>query len=159
VPVELQLNLPDFGIKCRSGEEGPQVFDPSRRIWVAHTPEEHVRQHFLNYLVRDRQYPLGLTRTEQEIMLNGLSKRADIVVHDDHGRPLALVECKAPGVRIDQQVFDQAARYNIVFKVRWLLLTNGLRHHCFHVDHDTAEVKSVPLIPDHTGLMSVVRPV
>ncbi|MFZ1686978.1 MAG: type I restriction enzyme HsdR N-terminal domain-containing protein, partial [Flavobacteriales bacterium] len=122
--VAQQLNLPDFGIKCRSTVEGPQLFDPSRRIWVAHTPEEHVRQHFLNYLVHDRKCPIGLIRTEQELTLNTLSKRADIVVHDDHGRPLALVECKAPSVRIDQSTFDQATRYNIIFKVKWLLLTN-----------------------------------
>lgn len=152
-----QLNLPDFGIKCRSVEEGRQLFDPSRRIWVAHTAEEHVRQHFLNYLVHDRQCPLGLIRTEQELKLNTLSKRADIVVHDDHGQPLALVECKAPEVRIDQSVFDQATRYNIVFKVRWLLLTNGLKHYCFHVDHVTEEVKSVPLIPSYTEMMAALQ--
>ncbi|MBK7554070.1 MAG: type I restriction enzyme HsdR N-terminal domain-containing protein [Flavobacteriales bacterium] len=152
-----QLNLPDFGIKCRSVGEASQLFDPSRRIWVAHTAEEHVRQHFLNYLVHDRQCPLGLMRTEQELKLNTLSKRADIVVHDDHGQPLALVECKAPEVRIDQSVFDQATRYNIVFKVRWLLLTNGLKHYCFHVDHATEEVKSVPLIPSYTEMMAALK--
>jgi len=152
-----QLNLPDFGIKCRSVGEASQLFDPSRRIWVAHTAEEHVRQHFLNYLVHDRQCPLGLMRTEQELKLNTLSKRADIVVHDDHGQPLALVECKAPEVRIDQSVFDQATRYNIVFKVRWLLLTNGLKHYCFHVDHATEEVKSVPLIPSYTVMMAALK--
>ena len=155
--VAQQLNLPDFGIKCRSTVEGPQLFDPSRRIWVAHTHEEHVRQHFLNYLVQDRQCPLGLICTEQELTLNTLSKRADIVVHDDHGRPLALVECKAPGVRIDQSTFDQATRYNIIFKVRWLLLTNGLKHYCFVVDHASGEVKSVPLIPLYAEMMAAVR--
>ncbi|MEO8066072.1 MAG: type I restriction enzyme HsdR N-terminal domain-containing protein [Flavobacteriales bacterium] len=154
--AEQRLNLPDFGIKCRSTVEGPRIFDPSRRIWVAYTPEEFVRQHFLNYMVHDRKCPLGLIRTEQELTLNALSKRADIVVHDDRGKPLALVECKAPNVRIDQGTFEQATRYNIVFKVRWLLLTNGMKHYCFMVNHASGEVKSAPLIPTYHEMMAAL---
>lgn len=151
-----RLALPEYEVRQRHGVSGPQLFDPSRRIWVAHTPEEFVRQHFLNYLVHDRKCPIGLIRTEQELTLNTLSKRADIVVHDDQGRPLALVECKAPGVRIDQGTFDQATRYNIVFKVRWLLLTNGMKHYCFMVDHASGEVKSAPLIPSYEEMMAAM---
>lgn len=130
------------------------MFDPCRKVWVALTPEERVRQHFLNYLVHERQCPSGLIRTEHEIKLNGMSKRADIVVHDDHGQPLALVECKAPDVRIDQAVFDQAVRYNLVFKVRWLMLTNGLKHYCYLLDPTTGEVKNQPLIPAWPDMMA-----
>lgn len=130
------------------------MFDPCRKLWVALTPEENVRQHFLNYLVHERQCPLGLIRTEHEIKLNGMSKRADIVVHDEHGHPLALVECKSPDVRIDQGAFDQAMRYNLVFKVRWLMLTNGLKHYCYLLDPATGEVKNQPLIPAWPDMMA-----
>ncbi|QQR86972.1 MAG: type I restriction enzyme HsdR N-terminal domain-containing protein [Flavobacteriales bacterium] len=147
-----QLQLPDFGLKLRSHGTGEEVFDPCRKLWVALTPEENVRQHFLNYLVHERQCPLGLVRTEHEIKLNGMSKRADIVVHDEHGQPLALVECKAPEVRIDQAAFDQAVRYNLVFKVHWLILTNGLKHYCYHLDPGTGEVKNRSLIPTWTDM-------
>ena len=110
------------------------------------------------WCANDRLCPLGLIRTEQELRLNTLSKRADIVVHDDHGKPLALVECKAPGVRVDQSTFDQATRYNIIFKVRWLLLTNGLKHYCFAVDHASGEVTSTRGIPTWSEMMGAVAP-
>ncbi|MFZ1689209.1 MAG: type I restriction enzyme HsdR N-terminal domain-containing protein, partial [Flavobacteriales bacterium] len=77
----------------------------------------------------------------------------------DHGRPLALVECKAPSVRIDQSTFDQATRYNIIFKVKWLLLTNVLKHYCFSIDRATAEVTSVRGIPTWMEMIGEVRPV
>lgn len=149
-----RLQLPDHGLRLRALNGAEEVFDPCRKVWVALTPEENVRQHFLNYLVHERQCPLGLVRTEHEIKLNGMSKRADIVVHDDHGSPLALVECKSPAVRIDQAVFDQAVRYNLVFKVRWLMLTNGLKHYCYLLDPTTGEVKNQRLIPAWSELMA-----
>lgn len=154
-----QLLLPDHGLRLRVTSSGEEVFDPCRKLWVALTPEENVRQHFLNYLILDRQCPAGLVRTEQEIKLNGMSKRADIVVHDDHGLALALVECKAPDVRIDQSVFDQAVRYNLVFKVRWLMLTNGIKHYCYLLDPATGEVKNQSLIPAWADLMAAQGPV
>src|SRR5215510_6590239 len=105
------LDLPDHGVKTNRVAEGATVFDPVRRKWVALTPEEWVRQHFLQYLVNDLHCPSSLVKVECLLRLNGLTKRADLVVHDRAGAPLALVECKAPGVRLTQAVFDQAARY------------------------------------------------
>jgi len=146
------LALPDHGVKTRHGSEGPQVFDAIRRQWVALQPEEWVRQHFINYLVNDKGCPASLIAVERALTLNGLSKRADIVVHAADGRAVALVECKAPGVRISQAVFEQAARYNSVFKVKWLLVTNGLQHYCCRVDASKHSVDFVVDIPDHAGL-------
>ena len=143
------LGLPDHGVKLRQGADGTQVFDPIRRKWVALTPEEWVRQHFINHLVHDKGCPASLIAVETALVLNELGKRADALVHAVGGRPVALVECKAPGVRISQSVFEQAARYNIVFKVRWLLVTNGLKHYCCRVDHSKGSVEFVVDIPDH----------
>jgi hypothetical protein len=146
------LSLPDHGVKTKQGEHGPMIHDPARQRWVALTPEEWVRQHFLNYLVHDLACPLALIATERTLRLNALSKRADIVVHDRQGRPLALVECKAPGVRIDQRTFEQAARYNTVFRVRYLLVTNGLVHYCCLVDHDTGAVDFLGHLPPYAEM-------
>ena len=146
------LALPDHGLKTRHGPDGPQVFDAIRRQWVALLPEEWVRQHFIGFLVHDRGCPASLISVERTLTLNGLSKRADIVVHAADGRPVALVECKAPGVKVGQAVFEQAARYNSVFKVKWLIVTNGLRHYCCMVDHSKASVDFVVEIPDHAAL-------
>jgi hypothetical protein len=146
------LALPDHGVKTRHGPDGPQVWDPIRRQWVALLPEEWVRQHFINYLVRDKGCPASLIAVERAITLNGLSKRADIVVHAPDGRPVALVECKAPGVRLGQAVFEQAARYNVVFKVAFLIVTNGLQHYCCRVDAASGSVEFLVEIPGHAAL-------
>lgn len=149
------LALPDHGLKTRHGADGPQVFDAIRRQWVALLPEEWVRQHFINFLVRDRGCPASLIAVERTLALNGLSKRADIVVHAADGRPVALVECKAPGVKVSQSVFEQAARYNSVFKVKWLIVSNGLQHYCCRVDHSTGSVDFVVEIPGHAALSAL----
>ena len=141
------LNLPDHGVKLRHAADGDQVWDPVRRKWLVLTPEEWVRQHVLNHLVHDLHCPVSLTAMERVITLNDLTKRADIVVHGRNGKPLLLVECKAPDVKVDQAVFEQAARYNLVFRVDYLLVTNGLLHYCCRVDLDKGTVEFLPRLP------------
>ncbi len=146
------LDLPDHGVKTKHGDNGPQVFDPVRKRWVALTPEEWVRQHVLNYLMNDLQCPPSLVGVETPLALNGLAKRADIVVFGDRGRPVALVECKAPGVPVGQRTFEQAARYNSVLHVRYLMVTNGLRHFCCSVDHQRGAVQFLPKLPAYGAM-------
>ena len=141
------LDLPDHGVKTKNDTDGWRVFDPHRRRWVALTPEEWVRQHFLNHLVHDLGFPASLIAVERSLVLNDLAKRADIVVFGRDGRALAIVECKAPSVRIDQRTFEQVARYNLVFKVRYLIVTNGLRHFCCRIDHAKNSVDFLVDIP------------
>lgn len=143
----IRLNLPDHGVKLRHDADGDRIWDPLRRKWLVLTPEEWVRQHVLNYLAQDEGCPSSLTSLEHTISLNGLSKRADIVVHDRMGKPLLLVECKAPSVRMDQKVFEQAARYNLVFRLPFLLVTNGLVHYCCRVEQSTGAVHFLPKVP------------
>ncbi len=146
-------DLPDHGLKTKQGALGMEVFDPYRRRWVALTPEEWVRQHFLNHLVHEKHCPASLISVEKSLVLNELAKRADIVVHGSDGAPVALVECKAPTVKIDQRTLEQAARYNIVFRVPFLLVTNGSTHYCFRVDHKNGTVVRVDHIPDHSEMI------
>ena len=129
--------------------EGPRAFDPIRRKWVALTPEEWVRQHLINHLLHDKGCPPGLIAVERGLSLNGRSKRADVVVFATAAGapPLLLVECKAPGVRIDRPAFEQAARYNLVFQVPYLLVSNGLVHYACHVDHTTKHVDFLGELP------------
>ncbi len=141
------MDLPDHGVKTKHADEGVQVFDPIRQRWVALTPEEWVRQHFINFLVHDRGCPAQLIGVERSLVLHDMAKRADVVVHDRSGKALALVECKAPSVRITQRTFDQAARYNIVFRVRYLMVTNGKKHYCCAVDHQAGTVHFLGHIP------------
>ncbi len=149
------LALPDHGVKTKQGPQGPQVFDPIRRSWVALTPEEWVRQHFLNHLMHDLHCPAGLITVERGLLLNGMPRRADIVVHAPDGAPLAVVECKAPTVTIRQATFDQAARYNSVFKVPVLIVTNGRVHFACHIDRGAGTVRFLATLPDHAAMLAL----
>lgn len=121
------LNLPSADLRLRKQQQRTQIYDAFRKRWVVLTPEEWVRQHFLHYLHFQLKYPANLIAVEKSLTLNGLSKRADIVVFDRKLEPWMLVECKKVDVKLDQSVFDQAARYNLIMKVPYLLITNGMQ--------------------------------
>ncbi|MEO5584277.1 MAG: type I restriction enzyme HsdR N-terminal domain-containing protein [Flavobacteriales bacterium] len=136
--------------------EGDRVFDPVRRLWVALTPEEWVRQHVLNYLIHELGCPVSLIAVEQKLVMNKLTKRADVVVHDRQGRAVLLVECKAPEVKVDQSTFEQVARYNTVFKVPYLLVSNGLVHYCCRVVRESEKIEFLTKVPAYEELCASV---
>jgi hypothetical protein len=117
-----------------------------------HGSEEQVRQLFARFLVEEKKYPASLMATEYALTLNKMSKRCDILVFDRNGQPVVLVECKSPDVKIGREVFDQVARYNMVFKVAYLLITNGLKHYCCRVDHQAGSVEFLDDIPVYSAL-------
>lgn len=131
------LNLPKFEFRTRKHQEKVQIFDDLRRKYVALTPEEWVRQHFVKFLQTTYNYSASLIAVEMPVEINGLKQRADIVVFNRKGKPSVIVECKAPSVPVNNQVFDQAARYNLRLKVDYLMVTNGLVHFCAKLDFTT----------------------
>ncbi|HEY9195812.1 MAG TPA: type I restriction enzyme HsdR N-terminal domain-containing protein, partial [Mucilaginibacter sp.] len=117
----LPLNLPPYPFKISDDGNGQlSLFDEIRKKSIILTPEEWVRQHFVQYLIRQKSYPRSLIRLEGGLRLNGLQKRTDIVLFNNSGERILIVECKAPSVTIDQRVFDQVARYNMTHKVSLL---------------------------------------
>jgi hypothetical protein len=114
----------------RESGEKLQVFDPIRRKFVALTPEEHVRQLLLQFLLINMAYPRKRLRTEVGIAVNGMPRRCDLIVYAPQAKPWLVAECKAPSVPINQSVADQAARYNIALQASFLLITNGLDTRC-----------------------------
>lgn len=105
------------------------ILDTVRRKYVKLTPEEWVRQNFIRYLVEEGKYPSGLMGVEVMFNLNKLKRRVDILVHDRRGRPVMIVECKEPGVKIDDKIFDQIVVYNMGLKVPYIVVTNGIVHY------------------------------
>jgi len=148
-----KLNLPEYDLKLKTQSGRTMVFDPFRSKYLVMTPEELVRQLFARYLVEEKDYPASLMATEYSLTLNKMSKRCDIVVFNRNGKPLVLVECKSPDVSIGREVFDQVARYNMVFKVGYLLITNGLKHYCCRVDHQLGTVEFLDDIPVYAALL------
>jgi len=146
------LNLPAYDFKIRTEKGRSMIFDPVRRKYVRLTPEEWVRQHFVQYLIHDRGTPGGLVAIEKGFTYQGMARRADIVVHDRQGHPLLMAECKAPGVEIRQAAFDQVARYNTVVRAHYLVVTNGLDHYCCRIDRETHTYDFLDALPDYASL-------
>ena len=145
-----KLNLPEYSDVriCRDGD-ALKIFDRIRKKFVALTPEEWVRQNFVNHLIENLGYPESLIANERGIELNGTSRRCDTVVFDRYGSPAMIVEYKAPTVNITQDVFDQIVRYNLVLHARFLIVSNGLTHYCCEIDTTTGAYTFLPAIPDY----------
>lgn len=147
-----KLKLPEYFFKIKSADNGKfQIFDANRKKYVALTPEEWVRQNFIQFLIQEKKYPASLIAIESGLKYNRLKKRSDIIIYKNT-KPLLLVECKAPEITIDQNVFNQIAMYNTALKVEYLVVTNGNDHYCCNVDHDTKEYKFLKDIPLYTEL-------
>lgn len=146
------LNLPAFDAKIAMRDGKRSIFDVVRRRYVALTPEEWVRQHFTNYLLMHKGYPSGLLANEIQINLNGTKKRCDTVLYNRDLTAKMIVEYKAPDVVITQAVFDQITRYNMVLRVEYLIVTNGINHYCCHIDYATNSYAFLPEIPDYASL-------
>ena len=148
----LTLNLPGFEPKVTEKDGKRTIFDPVRRKYVALTPEECVRQHFVNYLITFKNYPKELLANEVLVKLNGTSKRCDTVAYNRFLAPLVIVEYKAPTVSITSAVFDQIARYNMVLHVEYLIVSNGLNHYCCKIDYDSQTYTFLNGIPGYDEL-------
>jgi type I site-specific restriction endonuclease len=146
-----KLNLPPADLTFRTENGKRQVFDVIRKKYVALTPEEWVRQHIIHYLAGVLKYPAGLMAVEALVKVNGMNQRADIVVYDKKGMPAMIVECKAPDVKVGNEVFEQAARYDIKLGVKYLFVSNGLKHFCARLNREEGSfslLKSVPSVED-----------
>lgn len=151
----IYIEYPAYQPKIK-GEAGPQgsakkefIFDEIRKKWMVLTPEEWVRQHFLQYLIQVKKYPASLIAVEKEIKLGDLKKRFDIVVYDNNTRPWMIVECKEMNVPLDKKVLDQVLRYNISMQVPYLVITNG--NYCMAMSLKDKTMTSLESLPDYNS--------
>jgi len=149
------LNLPPYPFRITDDKGQLFVFDEIRKKQIMLTPEEWVRQHFVQYLIKQKNYPRSLIKLEGGLKLNGMPRRSDIVVHNSVGEKILLIECKAPYVAVDQKVFDQAARYNMVHRVPLLAVSNGLVHHCCRIDFEQNNYAFLKELPDYKEFKSL----
>ncbi|PZX20702.1 type I restriction and modification enzyme subunit R-like protein [Breznakibacter xylanolyticus] len=147
-----KLNLPPYSFRLRKDGLKRMIFDVFRKKWVTLTPEEWVRQNFVRFLVEHRQYPCALIGIEVMVIVNGLKQRADVIVYDRQGQPVMIVECKATSVPLTNQVFDQAARYNLIHKVPFLMVTNGIQHLGARLHHEACCYDWLSDVPDYEQL-------
>ena len=142
-----KLHLPKYPYKVKNRENKLYIFDIIRKKYIVLTPEEWVRQHFVNYLIQDKNYPKSIIAIEKQLKYNGLVKRTDILIFDKHGLPDIIVECKSPSIKISQDTFDQIARYNLKLNANYLIVTNGLQHYYCRLDHQKKQYVFLKEIP------------
>lgn len=142
-----KLNLPAFDFNIKESEGKTVIFDIIRKKYIVLTPEEWVRQHFVQYLINQLGYSKALISIESGLKYNDLAKRTDIVVYNNLGNPVVLVECKSSENRLGQKVMEQAMMYNKTIKADYLIVTNGMEHSCLFVDRSSNTVKFLSELP------------
>ncbi|MDB2463040.1 type I restriction enzyme HsdR N-terminal domain-containing protein [Algibacter sp.] len=142
------LDFPKYSFRFKNSENKVSIFDPVRKKFIVLQPEEWVRQHCIQFLVREKGYPLSLINVEKEIIINDLKKRYDIVVYNPNGSIHLIVECKAPKISINQNAFDQIARYNLELNATYLMVTNGLNHYYCQMDFENERYQFLKTIPE-----------
>lgn len=148
----MEINLPPYDIRWREQDGKRQIFDVLRRRYVALTPEEWVRQHFVHFLVGHKGYPKGLLANEVELRVGEKKLRCDTVLYNKVLQPQMIIEYKAPDVAITQRVFDQISVYNHLLHVDYLVVSNGLQHYCCRMDYEGQTYQFLRDIPEYASL-------
>lgn len=141
----IKINYPPYQPKIKTTAGKEFIFDTVRKRWVIFTPEEWVRQNFLQYLVVIKKYPAALIAVEKVIELGDIKKRFDIVLYDNDHHPWMIIECKEMAVALDTKVLDQVLRYNVTLQVPYLVITNG--KHCYAFEIANGQMKAIDSLP------------
>jgi hypothetical protein len=148
----MEINLPPYEIKLRNQNGRRQIFDFLRRRYVALTPEEWVRQHFVHFLTEQKGYPKGLLANEVEQKIGNKKLRCDTLLYNKDLQPRMIIEYKAPEIAITQRVFNQITVYNFLLHVDYLIVSNGHQHYCCRMDYEKGEYTFLQDIPHYTEL-------
>ncbi|HCY40989.1 MAG TPA: restriction endonuclease subunit R [Prolixibacteraceae bacterium] len=149
-----KLNLPEYSFRIKVAEGKSSIFDSLRKKFVRLTPEEWVRQNFIQFLIVEKKFPVSLIVVEAGVKVNNNPQRADMIVFDRSGIPALVAEFKAPEVKISQQTFDQIVRYNMQLKVKFLIVSNGLDHFCCSINYADNSYAFIPEIPEFTSILA-----
>lgn len=148
----IELNLPAYDYRLRKQSDKPYIYDDLRRKFVRLTPEEWVRQHFVHYLIEHLGYPTALMQNEVALQLGQTTQRCDTVLYDRQLQPRMILEYKAPTVALTSHVLEQISRYNLVLRVPYLILSNGIEHRVYHLDYEAQSYQTLGLIPAYSEL-------
>ncbi|MEC3907950.1 type I restriction enzyme HsdR N-terminal domain-containing protein [Tamlana sp. 2201CG12-4] len=143
------LHFPKYTFRFKNSENKVSIFDPIRKKFVILQPEEWVRQHCIKFLIEEKGYPKSLINIEKELIINSLRKRYDIVIFNSDRSIHLIVECKAPKITINQNTFDQIARYNLELKATYLMVTNGVNHYYCQMDFKNERYNFLKDIPHY----------
>jgi len=142
----ISINYPEYPFKIQKEAGKDQIFDPLRKSWVVLTPEEWVRQNFIQYLIQIKQYPSTLIAIEKTIQLGELKKRFDIIVYKNDS-PWLLIECKEANLPITEKTLEQILQYQQVVEADYLVMTNG--HTTYGAKIETGKLHYLQSLPDY----------
>jgi hypothetical protein len=142
----ISINYPEYPFKIQKEAGKDQIFDPLRKSWVVLTPEEWVRQNFIQYLIQVKNYPSTLIAIEKTIQLGELKKRFDIIVYKNDS-PWLLIECKEANVPITEKTLEQILQYQQVVEADYLVMTNG--HTTYGAKIETGKLHYLQSLPDY----------
>ncbi|WP_455991459.1 type I restriction enzyme HsdR N-terminal domain-containing protein [Prevotella sp.] len=148
----IQLTLPPYQIRVKETHGRKQIFDILRKKYVALTPEEWVRQHFIHYLVEHKNYPSSLLANEVSLQIGEKRMRADSVLYDNQLHPRMIIEYKAPNITLTQKVFDQITVYNLLLHVDYLIVSNGMITYICKMDYEKQTYKFLEAIPNYENI-------
>ena len=148
----MRLNLPPYPARVKEADGRRQIFDILRRKYVALTPEEWVRQHFIHYLVEHKNYPSSLLANEVSLQIGEKRMRADSVLYDNQLHPRMIIEYKAPNITLTQKVFDQITIYNLLLHVDYLIVSNGMTTYICKMDYEKQTYKFLETIPNYENI-------
>lgn len=146
------LNLPPYPVKTKVVDGKTYIFDALRRKYVMLTPEEWVRQHFVNYLTTHLGYPSTMIANEVELQIGQKRLRCDSILYDLEAHPRMIIEYKAPTIPLTQKVFDQISVYNLLLHVDYLTVSNGMQHICCKMDYDNQKYLFFEEMPDYENI-------
>lgn len=143
-----KLNLPEYAFRIRKEDGKDFIFDRTRKKYVVLTPEEWVRQNFIQYLIKEKKYPEALMAVEKKIVVNEKPKRFDLLIYLRNGQPHLIAEFKAPNVKITQETFDQVVRYNMALRVEMVVVSNGMEHFACEIDYKKNTYSFLQQVPE-----------
>ena len=141
------LNFSSYNFRFKNSENKVAIFDEIRKKFIILTPEEWVRQHVVQFLLQEKNYPKSHINVEKLLKINDLKKRYDVVVFNADGSIRILIECKAPEIKIAQNTFDQIARYNLTLRAEFLMVTNGHNHYFCQMDFENEKYHFMKELP------------
>ena len=133
--------------------------DPIRKKLIYITPEETVRQRVVSYLLNELKVPPEMLMVESHLKHYKVDskRRADIVIHsiDDEGTmyPIAIVECKAPGVGLGESVGDQLCDYCNSLGADYAMMVNDVESFCFHYDSSKEQYIQIDCLPNYEDMI------
>lgn len=148
------LNLPKYEIKVHADRHGKKILDILRRKYVALTPEEWVRQHFIHFLIEHKGYPSALMANEVPLSCGNKKLRADTVLYDRSLHPRMIIEYKAPTIKISRHVFEQITAYNMLLHVDYLVVSNGIEHYCCQMNYEEQTYTFLKTIPYYCDIIN-----